>query len=1134
MPPTSEANGVRQILLLPGAGKACILCDGIVTFYSLPELSPAFGTKKVANCSWIGGVDSNRDVNAPDGQVVMMAVKNKIMLVKVGDDARGVKNIEFPGCVKASRRDTIACVADAHSYALLEVEHQQKIPLFPISSVEKDDNAQLGKVEELPSRGSPLPARTISLAHRGAGSGEARGHTKSASLGNFLGDLGKRQPSPRSGSRERSRLRSPDPTARLASPAPSASPKRSASHASSPTREPPGHATMDGDAKNEALQKPLPPPPPPPPPKPSAPLLRPHVASPSPTEFLLTTGTGQTEPGVGMFVNLDGDVVRGTIEFARYPEALVIDSTLNAGSQQSSVQPDGDGYVLAIMTRGHGSDAMRGIEAQRWDLGQGDGTRSKAWIDIPSEGVLATNVGIGQTVSNNEHAFSDVGQLLQMVRLRAPGETPLQSSEASPEASDPRTKSSLRRLEEEKELFETSDPNGGQRALPPDWETKRNKEEFTYAQNLGGASSSVVLWSQDQIWTVVKNPLILQLDAALQGAELDRNGRATFDRRVIVKVLGDMRDKEPRTPTEFLSLGYIRQKCSMMLFVDLLRGLKHGETPPESLLPQIENILLESGLDPRIILMHIPLLREEIFQGPEGVWVHRGLADMAEDCMTILGSEEQESNIELLLMIRRFLSTWQGKKGFGSIRDETFVFDSVDGALLHLLLHLDKILPRGSSAVSSVRAKLNNTVEHWNGNFEHAVELLERYGRLFVLSRLYQSKKHAKDVLRTWRRVIEGEEDSAGELTISSAEAQIRKYLVVIRDAQLVEEYGIYLAKINPGLAVQAFSDDSSRIKLDPAHVISLLKMNAPSAVQEYLEHLVFTKSMHQYADDLIGYYLDSVLSVLEGSDHARDSLSQSYSTYRALRPPKPTYLNFISENAPPDTWWQARLRLLQLLGGGGGHFASSTSPSTSLSYSIPTVLQRLSPFSDLLVSETIILSGLQGQHLEALRLLTHGLGDYDTAIRYCLFGGPSQASSIIDPSNLPSRSTQSELFSHLLTEFMLIEDISDRIERSSELLARFAAWFDIKDVLSRVPDDWSVDLLSDFLVRALRQLVHERNEASIVKSLSAAQNLSKQAELVDVCEKLGAQIEGVEDIGGGDDGGGDAVEETNIAAEVS
>lgn len=267
------------------------------------------------------------------------------------------------------------------------------------------------------------------------------------------------------------------------------------------------------------------------------------------------------------------------------------------------------------------------------------------------------------------------------------------------------------------------------------------------------------------------------------------------------------------------------------------------------------------------------------------------------------------------------------------------------------------------------------------------------------------------------------------------------------------------------------------------------------------------------------------MLSVLESSPAARASLSESYSTYRALTPPKPTYLNFITENTPDEPWWQSRLRLLQLLSGTSGTQFSSTALPSGITYSIPNVLARIEPFQDDLVSESIILDGLQGHHRAALRLLTHGLGDYDSAIRYCLFGGPrSSASSSGTQPELASYDLQSTLFRHLLDEFLQIKDLSDRIERTSDLLARFAAWFDVREVLELVPEDWSVDILGGFFVHVFRTLVSQSREARIEKALSAGLNLRIGVEYIDGMEKAGPWMENAEGMRRLKDGGAQTV----------
>ncbi|KOS17253.1 Vacuolar protein sorting-associated protein 3 [Escovopsis weberi] len=128
--------GVQQILLLPRVGKACILCNRTVTFYSLPELTPS-GTREVNNCNWIGGVDlneqdSDEEVSGLGGSVIILLSTNKrIQVVKIEDG-----NIDFAGSTLSVRRDSIACVADSKTYALIDVDHQLKIPLMSISSLE--------------------------------------------------------------------------------------------------------------------------------------------------------------------------------------------------------------------------------------------------------------------------------------------------------------------------------------------------------------------------------------------------------------------------------------------------------------------------------------------------------------------------------------------------------------------------------------------------------------------------------------------------------------------------------------------------------------------------------------------------------------------------------------------------------------------------------------------------------------------------------------------------------------------------------------------------------------------------------------------------------------------------------------
>ncbi|KAL8852580.1 MAG: hypothetical protein Q9221_002576 [Calogaya cf. arnoldii] len=997
----SSPPGVQQILVLPKVFKACVLCNGTLTFYSLPELSPAFNTS-VPGCSWIGGENMNTlDEQDEDGQTVMICIKSRIRLVRIGNEPRKVRDIEYPSGLAVARRDNFACVADAQAYALLDVENQRKISLFPISSL--DENAPGGQVEDISTVREPSrPSSGIVTGHSNA---------QSSSL--------KPLPPP-------------------------------------PERTIPQQAGQTSPAKFSSK-------------------LSPHICSPTPNEFLLTTGTLPEEPGVGMFVNLDGDVVRGTIQFERYPISLLVDvGDLSGTASAGAAQPAG--YVLASLIQHRDDGDREVIEVQ--DISSESHTE---YLDIPFpieaddfDG-MKTNVGnakLRSILSGTSAPFPEVGDRLHKVRLDLPPSSPVAETD-----------------------IETTHP-----AAKTGWEEKRNQEEQAFGRRLGMQSSRILLWSGSSTWWLVRNPLVLRLDGSIDmiveamsaGTELAEN------RDEILRILASIREYEANTETEFLSLEYIRQKSSLILFAD---ALSRDQSKSGSGELQVED-LVNSGLDPRILLSLVPLLREEVVEGPEGIWVHAGLTSTVEHYATLplaTSADDTRQKIprhaEWMNLVKRYLMAWQQRKGFGSIADEVEVFQSTDAALLHLLLHQDSQNVSKSGIPSASRSELYSLVDTGVDCFQRAITLLERYRRLYVLSRLYQNRKMAGKVLATWQRIIEGEQDAGNELR--DGENEVRKYLAKIRDISLIHEYGTWLARRKAGLGVQVFADDSSRVKFAPQEVVELLRDKAPEAVKVYLEHLVFGKKNSRYANNLITYYLDSVLHVLETSEDARSVLAQSYESYRALQPPKPTYRQFIMDNAVPEAWWQDRLRLLELLGGSHG---------ADFSYDLGHILRRIEPYEEGLVPESIILDGRQGRHQQALRLLTHGLGDYHTAVNYCLMGGASifhPISGSLTPSEASMKEDQAVLFGYLLTEFLRIEDVSNRLERTSELLDRFGSWYDVKDVLNMIPETWSVELVSGFLISAFRRLVHDKNEAMVVKALSGAENLQVAAALVEKCSAI-------------------------------
>ena len=1046
--------GVQQIVVLPSVQKACVLCNGTLSFYTLPELSPAFGNTTVANCSHIGGLDLNEASNDQDnGVVIMICVKSKVRLVKIADEVRRVKDIQFAGCLASCRRGDYACVADEHGYALLDVENQQKISLFPISSF--DDNSAAGKVEDI-SASVQSPARQSSTLRPNS---RQSGHGRSTSLGALVGAIGSRQASPRPSSQDRGGTLTPDRAAEEV-PRP-----QSAAHSRT-------ESTPEAHGPKEANQDQKPPPIPPRMDSLKPPPLPPHVSSHLPSEFLLTTGTSAKESGVGLFVNLDGDVVRGTIEFSKYPSSVVVDTDITSTASQSPDQGHENGFVLATMARSvEGREAL-GIEIQGWGNEAG---KIKEWLQL-------STLEVDEAASTKQLQQRMAGCKMKTV--------------ATPVVTSNRAIGAL--LRAGRMVLPASNPSSQMESM----EVKRHQEEIAFGNRLGGDSTRILIWSDSNIWSVSKNLLVMNLDIALKRAvtvrERDVPSSSSIDRSQVIQVASSIRDKEPFTETDFLSLEYVKQQASLLLFVDLVSGPPSLTNIAPADLRITELLLKEGGIDPRVIMSFLPQLSPEIVEGGRGIWIYAGLIEQIASLRK--GIEDSKCLVEdrdFLQLVKRYLTEWRKRKGFGSIADENEVFQSIDAALLKILLIQDTHSISTPSKPSAQRSELYTFVDSGLECFDRAVTILEESHRLYTLSRLYQSRRQSRKVLETWQRIIQGTKDI--DRGFLDGENEIRKYLVNIRDHAIVDEYGTWLAKRNPPLGVQVFTNETSKVKWEPHQVVMLLRRRAPDAVKVYLEHLVFGKKNVQYANDLISHYLDSVLGVLGSSATARDQLAHTYEVYRTLRPPKPTYREFITEKVVDEPWWHDRLRLLELIGGSHG---------SGFSYNVQEVLSRIEPFEEDLVPESIILDGRQGRHKQALRLLTHGLGDYHTAINYCLLGGASIFHPTQGSVETPRQEEQSVLFNFVLTEFLRIEDESDRLEQTSELLARFSAWFDVREVLALIPESWSVELISGFLVGALRRLVQEKNEAMVTKALSGAENLQIASDLVEKCRQIGPKIE--------------------------
>lgn len=587
--------------------------------------------------------------------------------------------------------------------------------------------------------------------------------------------------------------------------------------------------------------------------------LRPHILSPTPDEFLLTTGTTNSEPGVGIFINMDGEMCRSTINFERYPVDLVVGSEDTDGSSQDQVTTGiSQGYVLAVIEGSEHRKGGSGIEIQRLDGEIEEIWGHKAWIPVPpvkadlGEGQRDNRrVGIRKLHTACEISSDELSKTLQLVRLHLPSHSLISSDQAPIHGQDLVVKGSTASLSRDGIVQASNDNNSHlrtDRESPGSPEMSRLREEEQFARRFSKQRSHLVVWTGNQVWSIVRNPLALRLEAMLEMAISRPAREGLVDRQKVIGLLDSIRDQDPRTETQFLSLGYIRQKASLVLFTNLIDMLSKGAILTADEKRLTEESLLEGAVDPRVLMAMVPLVRGDIAEGQGGIWVHGGVHSHVQPYISSSGGPmqsengSQDFNEEFLQIIRGYLSAWRQKKGFGSIADEKEVFESVDGGLLHVLLQLDQKGDQGHVKGSSVRAELYAVVRKGVDCFDRAVLLLEQYQRLYVLSLLYHSRKLSRNVLSTWKRILEGDLVEGDEFV--DGENVMREYLAKIRDAGLVQEYGTWLARRRPSLGVLVFIDEKSRVRFEPVKVIEILKSGAPDALREYLEYLVLNKNV--------------------------------------------------------------------------------------------------------------------------------------------------------------------------------------------------------------------------------------------------------------------------------------------------
>nr|XP_014345144.1 PREDICTED: transforming growth factor-beta receptor-associated protein 1 [Latimeria chalumnae] len=314
---------------------------------------------------------------------------------------------------------------------------------------------------------------------------------------------------------------------------------------------------------------------------------------------------------------------------------------------------------------------------------------------------------------------------------------------------------------------------------------------------------------------------------------------------------------------------------------------------------------------------------------------------------------------------------------------------------------------------------------------------LEKHKKYFALGLLYHYSGQDDAAVQLWVKIVNGD---LQDTTRSDLYEYIVDFLSFCSNHELVWKYADWALQKNEKVGVQIFTkrplEEQQTNSLNPDDAIKYLT-RYPKAVTAYLEHLVLDQKVRKekYHTHLAVLYLDEILRFRSQSKEPSEGLTEL----------------------------QAKLRhLLQ----------------QSDLYRVQLLLGKIKDTD--LHMECAMLYGKLEEHDKALHLLVHKIRDFPAAEDYCLWNSEGRESSY-----------RRRLFHMLLSVYLDSAASSDGLVMAAvDLLNNHAAEFDAVGVLRRVPDSWSIQLLSPFLMGAMRESLHSDRMAQLSLGLARAENM--------------------------------------------
>lgn len=551
----------------------------------------------------------------------------------------------------------------------------------------------------------------------------------------------------------------------------------------------------------------------------------------------------------------------------------------------------------------------------------------------------------------------------------------------------------------------------------------------------------------------------------------------------------------------------------------------------ETLFEDAGKNLFKGDLDPRLLIKYYPELRGSLFTTADSIDVFAGVADRmptagsvdeiirnysphlapntksappTAELRKILGMAAQE-------MLEAFLKKWRTRRqveadqpGFKARWESSY--SAVDTVLAKLLAQFEKT------------ADLYSLVQEPNAIIIFEVEpVFKKTGQYNALCLLYKQTGNHEKLLDVWSKVIDGEwtdEDIEHPLE------DMFNLLMEKKDRVLSQRWGLWLTKRDPErglklLTARQAGKGRPKSENDEA-LLAQIEETSPAAATQFLEHLVLQKRTS--AGDLHTRYalacVHQLLEILQDEAVVKLWRAKTASYTSSRTELSVSFLSYFASTTPDSDSKRVRIKTALFL-------------QASHLYDIKSVYDLLIPYKKVLIFEMAILDGKLGKHRDAISSLVHELHDSTSAEAYCTSGGgvvpPKLALSILEAT--PGLESHRTLWSNADTKGGAVDDelkrslakvllevyMSDRAlgaDRAARLLDSQSRNLDVADVVTIVPPDWSLTVMSTFLARSFRALLHERHQNHIMKSINAGQNLRVKEESWPILRDEGMVVE--------------------------